>query len=414
MPVMKLGNIRMKIGLVLGNFWRKNGKIILTMVIGAGLLQGGIFWGLERWAFSAVNVKDHVLNEATTQWRQMDLNVEIKHARQLALAFQGEYLVWNDGNGFTVWDLEQERPLYQEKMPPGQRVALVQWLNDRNRLLLIIEQTTQVVVLPPAARLTDAKGKSATQILLKAMNNIDTRPLPQTAALKQLEITFLNADGSQRISSTRIQGLPPGEQVQAAVVSSQANLLYLTLGNQRWGTNLYRVGIQHDALKVPLRPGTQIEKLCVEPTQGNVYAEFWSSRATEKPLVYGIKGMQVTFLAPKPLNHKLLGVDRRNILYLGEGPGQQVKTVWTWDGRKLNKERELPETSHRDNLVIGIDGQVAVIDEAMSLVKVYAKGMDTPVVFSFEAGARLFSCENRFVSLAKINDTQARIWMLAF
>ncbi|MBM7865190.1 hypothetical protein GTO89_00230 [Heliobacterium gestii] len=387
-------------------------KAIGSMVLAAVLLQGSVFWGLEKWAAQAVNPDDHRLPIAKSQWRQLKVNTPLDKARQFSLSYKGEYLVWNDGDGFTVWDIDQERPFYSEKMPPGQRVALVQWMNDRNRLLLITEQSAAPVNLPAAS---SAKGKTANQVLADSMNHVDKRPLPSNPSSKQLEFSFLNADGGQRIFSTRIRGLTAADEVKEAVVSTQSNLLYLTLGDSRQTTALYRVDIQHEANKIALRGGTNVERLTVSPAQGQVYAEFWSGDSSSKPLVQGIKGVQLTSpAAGQALNYMLIGTDAKNNLYLGQGTGHQVQELWVWNGKKLEKSIRLPETAHRDRMAVGPEGQLVVMDEPKSMLKVYPKGSESPSVFSFDAGARLINSDEHFVGLLRAGASGGDLWLLSF
>ncbi|MZP28383.1 hypothetical protein GTO91_01430 [Heliobacterium undosum] len=390
---------------------RKTIKAIGAMVLVAVLLQGGVFWLLEHWAAQAVNPDDHHVPAAKSQWRQVKVNAPLERARQFSLSHKGEYLVWNDGDGFTVWDIDEERPFYSEKMPPGQRVALVQWLNDRNRLLLITEQSAAPVTLPAPS----SKGKTANQVLADSMNRVDKRPLPSNPSSKQLEFSFLNADGGQRIFSTRIRGLTAADEVKEAVVSTQSNLLYLTLGDSRQTTGLYRVDIQHDAARIALRAGTNVERLSVNPAQGQVYAEFWSGDSASKPLVQGIKGTQLTTpAAGQALNYLLVGTDAKNNLYLGQGTGHQVQELWVWNGKKLEKSIRLPETAHRDRMAVGPEGQLVVMDEPKSMLKVYPKGSESPSVFSFAAGARLINSDNHFVGLIRPGSAGGDLWLLTF
>ncbi|MBC9782900.1 hypothetical protein H1S01_00060 [Heliobacterium chlorum] len=385
-------------------------KTVGIMVLSALLLQGGILFGLEYWTASAYNTADHVSTPAKSQWRKLHIDTSLNDAKQFSLSYQGEYLAWNSEDSFTVWDIHQERPIYQEKMPPGQKIDYIQWLTDRNRLLLVTEQSAAPVNLPSA---TPTKGKSANQVLADAMDTVDKRPLPKAPSVKQLEISFLNCDGTQRMISTRIRGLTMGEEVKEATVSSQSNLLYLTLGNDRMTTGLYRVDIQHDAMKVNQRQYTNIERLTVNPALGHIFAEFWND-TTNKPLVQGIKGMQLINPAQQPLNYLLVGVDRKNNLYLGEGIGHQVENIWIWNGKKLEKERQLPETVHRDRIVIGPDGQLAIIDEPASVLKVYPNGSDSPSTYSFEAGAKLIQSDKHYVGLLKTGTNGGDLWLLSF
>ncbi|MCW2277382.1 hypothetical protein [Heliophilum fasciatum] len=391
----------------------KSVKTIGIMLLISLLMQGGILYGMERWVAQALVVKGPSGSVAQGRWHEHTIEAPLKNARQIGISYDGQYMAWNEGDGYTVWDIQQGRQLYHENLIPGHKVALIQWLADRNRLILITEQSTAPVNLPPGAKPQDA-SRSAIQVMLQVMNNKpDLRSLPPSTSTKQMEISFMNADGSQRILSTRIRSLQSSDEVKEAIISPQANLLYLTLGDARFANTLYRVDIQHDAHRVPMR-AARAEQLKVGSMQGSVYGEFWDLETSATPSIYQIKGMQTVPISTKPLNSLLLGLDRKNTLYLGQGQGRQIQSVYTWDGKQMQKERTLPSTVNRDHIMIGPNGQIAIIDEPESSLKIYTRGVDAPSTFKFEAGARPIKTESRFVGLLKPGDQKAQLWMLSF
>lgn len=309
-------------------YWSRFTAIILAITI---LWQGATVYAFNEWASRYVNVKPvEVVHKPNEQWQERTISYNLSKVKHAGVSFNGEYLVWSENNNFTVWDLANDQPLYYEKMVKGESVAHVQWLEDRNRLLLIVERSVSPISLPapprtnnqtqtPAVEQSERNTQSveASEVstpqtasrgraeefasrgrldsLVQSMNKIEAGSVSTQNFIKKFDIYFLNADGRQRIFSTHISGLSKEAIVQQAAVVTQSNLLYVVVGDQGFANNLYRVDVQHDALKVPKNARSRVETLMVGGIKG-AFAEIWDTANDKQPQLYGLKGLQLARL----------------------------------------------------------------------------------------------------------------------
>ncbi|MDR3542667.1 MAG: hypothetical protein P4L69_17155 [Desulfosporosinus sp.] len=371
-------------------------RIILVWTLISLLLQFGAYSFLNNQVQKVI--APTVASEPITL--QIKATIPSSSLTNVQISYAKDYLAYMEDGTLKIFNLTKGTVVFEKKSPsvndPTYGVLSYQWLPDRNTLLYFYakknpDPVTYVTVYPPKStaqtpiedpatvepKTEDPNQKTVTEVPKVVPKEVPVEPHvekrygnPQITELYTLELPNSDEDiaPDDRFNQT-IDNFPAGGKIEAWVVSTSTNLMYLTVKNEATEL-LMEIDVMKN-VRTLSKSGETIDNMAASDRYGTLYLD---SKVGATRQVIALDGTKRQIIS-KNSNDRILGIRDGNV-YIGEVENNQlIKIKTTSDLATLTDEPSLKTEwegtiPFDDNVrtLIGAKGQMIVYDHQTAYI----------------------------------------------